>query len=89
LKAYIIRKGIACDKVYDLLDLLKNCSAFEPAFGELKEYCIFLNTAYLETRYPVHWPTSYTKETAERAYTAAVNIARIVRNKLALLGVCQ
>jgi hypothetical protein len=31
----------------------------------LKEDCITLNTAYIETRYPVSWPTSYTKEFAE------------------------
>ena len=43
-------------------------------------------SAYIETRYPVHWPTNYTRETAEQFHTAAVNIARMVRNKLGLYG---
>jgi HEPN domain-containing protein len=82
LKAYIIAKGLAFEKVHDLVHLLKTCSAYEPAFATLKEDCILLNTAYIETRYPVHWPTSYEKETAEQSHTAAVNIARMVRNQL-------
>ena len=84
LKAYIIGKGLAFEKVHDLVHLLKTCSAYEPAFATLKEDCIVLNTAYIETRYPVHWPTSYEKETAEQSHTAAVNIARMVRNHLGL-----
>jgi HEPN domain-containing protein len=84
LKAYIIGKGLTFDKVHDLVHLLKTCSAFEPAFDALKEDCIPLNTAYIEARYPVSWPTSYTKETAERSRTAALNIVRTVRNQLGL-----
>ncbi len=83
LKAYIIGKGLTFDKVHDLVHLLKTCATFEPAFAALKEDCITLNTAYIETRYPVHWPTSYTKETAEQSHTAALNIARMVRSQLA------
>ncbi len=84
LKAYIISKGLAFEKVHDLVHLLKTCSAAEPAFAILKEDCILLNTTYIETRYPVHWP--YTKETAEQARIAAVNIAQMVRNQLECNG---
>ena len=82
LKAYIIGKGLSFDKVHDLVRLLKTCSAHEPDFVRLKEDCILLNTAYIETRYPVHWPTSYTKETAEEARAAAGTIAKMVRSHL-------
>jgi len=84
LKAYIICKGLGFDKVHDLVHILKTCSAFEPAFDVLREDCILLNTAYIESRYPVSWPTSYTKETAERSRTAALNIARMVRTQLGM-----
>jgi HEPN domain-containing protein len=84
LKAYIIGKGLAFEKVHDLVHLLKTCSAYEPAFATLKEDCILLNTAYIETRYPVHWPTSFTKETAEQSHIAATNIARMVRDHLGM-----
>ena len=82
LKAYIIGKGLPFNKVHDLVHLLKTCSACSPEFNSLKEDCIFLNTAYIETRYPVHWPTDYTKETAEQARLAADRITRKVREAL-------
>lgn len=84
LKAYIIGKGLAFEKVHDLVYLLRTCSVVEPAFSALKEDCIFLNTAYIESRYPVNWPTNYTKETAEQSHAAAANIARMVRNQLGM-----
>jgi HEPN domain-containing protein len=80
LKAFIINKGLAFEKVHDLVHLIRTCSAFEPAFGGLKEDGILLNAAYIETRYPVHWPTNYTKKTAEEAHAATENIARMVRS---------
>lgn len=43
-----------------------------------------MNTAYIKTRYPVHWPTEYTKETAVEAPAAAEKIARMVREGLGL-----
>jgi len=82
LKAYIISKGLAFEKVHDLVHLLRICAAAEPGFNSLKEECIFLNTAYIETRYPVHWPTNYNRETAEQAYDAAGKIAALVRDQL-------
>jgi HEPN domain-containing protein len=79
LKAYIIRHNLPFDRVHDLVLLLKTCSSHNPEFAELKEECILLNTAYIETRYPVHWPTAYTRQTADEAHRAAGNIARKVR----------
>ena len=84
LKAFIVGKGLAFDKVHDLVHLLKTCSGFEPVFAALKEDCILLSTAYIETRYPVHWPTDYTKESTEQSRTAAANIAQMVRTQLEL-----
>lgn len=84
LKAYIIGKALPFDRVHDLVHLLKICSVQTPEFNELKEEGIFLNTAYIETRYPVHWPTEYTRETAIKAHEAAERIARAVREGLEL-----
>jgi len=84
LKAFIIGKELPFDRVHDLVHLLKTCSAHTPEFKELKEDCIFLNTAYIETRYPVHWPTEYTRETAVEAHAAADRIARMVRDGLGM-----
>jgi HEPN domain-containing protein len=84
LKAYIIGKGLAFEKVHDLVHLLKTCAAHDPAFAGLTEDCILLSPAYIETRYPVRWPTGYTRETAELYHSAAVNVARMIRNELGM-----
>jgi HEPN domain-containing protein len=82
LKAFIVAKGLAFSKVHDLLYLLRICAAQAPAFREIDEDCILLNTAYIETRYPVHWPTNYNRGTAEQACLAAGRIGRMVRGQL-------
>ena len=82
LKSYIIANDLDFDKVHDLVHLLRTCSGHDHMFTDLKEECILLNSAYIETRYPVHWPTSYTKEAAEQAHAAAEKIARLVRDRL-------
>jgi HEPN domain-containing protein len=84
LKAYIIAHDLAFSKVHDLVYLLKICSDNMPELGLLKEDCILLNAAYIDTRYPVHWPTDYTRETALKLYTSADNIAQTIREKLDL-----
>ena len=82
LKAYIISNNLPFNKVHDLVHLLKTCTAQESIFNILKEDCITLNTAYIETRYPVHWPTNYNHETANQAYLAAKRIAEMVLEQL-------
>lgn len=84
LKSYIIANGLDFDKVHDLVHLLRTCSGHDQMFTDLKEECILLNSAYIETRYPVHWPISYTKETAEQAHAAAEKISWLVRDRLKL-----
>jgi HEPN domain-containing protein len=81
-KAYIISKNLPFDKVHDLIHILRTCSASDPEFGGLKEDCILLNPVYIETRYPAHWPTNYTKEMAEQCHVAAANIFRVVHDRL-------
>jgi len=71
LKTFIISKGLPFSKIHDLVNLLKVCAGDDPTLASLKEDCITLNSAYIETRYPVHWPTDYSKETAEQSLAAA------------------
>lgn len=84
LKAYIIAMDLPFGKVHDLVNLLRTCSTRDPSFSALQEECILLNTAYIETRYPVHWPTNYDREAAELALAAAAKIARKVSSSLPL-----
>lgn len=46
----------------------------------LKESCSYLNPFYIDTRYPVHWPTRYDKSIAIEAKKHAERIARWVKD---------
>jgi HEPN domain-containing protein len=81
LKSFIISRSLPFNKVHDLVSLLKICVGNDPTLADLKEECITLNSAYIETRYPVHWPTDYSKETAEQSLSAAQTIALEVRKR--------
>lgn len=48
----------------------------------LLEQCELLNTAYIDTRYPVHWPTDYSKEKAIKMQEAAADVAQAIRKAL-------
>jgi len=41
--------------------------------------CTLLNRFYIDTRYPVHWPTDYTKDKAVLAQVAAEAIRDTVK----------
>ena len=82
LKAFIVNRELEFRKIHDLLVLLDLCLKVEPLFHKIKEECKFLNRFYIETRYPVHWPTKYTKEEALKARNSCEVIRNAVRNAL-------
>lgn len=84
LKAYIICFGLSFSKVHDLTNLLRVCTIHDPTLASLHESCILLNSAYIETRYPVHWPTNYTNESAVEAHTALIEISKAVLSRINL-----
>lgn len=82
LKAFIIAYDLEFEKIHNLINLLKICNEKEPALYTLLEHCEFLNVFYIDTRYPVHWPTNYTRERAIKAKDAAKNIAEGIKEIL-------
>ena len=82
LKTFIVSRNLPFSKVHDLVSLLKTCAGCDPTLALLNEDCIILNSAYIETRYPVHWPTNYCKETADQSLASAQLIAREIRKRL-------
>lgn len=74
LKAYIIGNNLAFQKIHDLQVLLKLCKSKDKLLSLLDDDCKLLNRFYIDTRYPVHWPTNYTIETAREAKSAAEKI---------------
>lgn len=68
LKAYIIANDLEFKKIHDLVLLLNICCLKDSSLNILLEECEFLNTFYIETRYPVYWPTKFSMEEAQKAY---------------------
>ncbi len=82
LKSFIIARDLEFKKIHDLPVLLKPCLAKELDLKILMDDCKFLNRFYIDTRYPVHWPTQYTREEALKAKIAAENIRDVIKNAL-------
>jgi HEPN domain-containing protein len=82
LKSYIVAYGLEFKKIHNLLVLLKTCASNDPDFSRLKEECELLNRYYVDTRYPVHWPTQHDKEASAKAKNAAERIRNFVKYKL-------
>lgn len=82
LKAYIVAFDLEFQKIHDLVQLLSLCSQHNSSLEVLKEGCQFLTDFYVETRYPVHWPTHFTRQDAERAQQAAEGVAKVLKENL-------
>jgi len=64
LKAFIVSNKLNFRPVHNLLELLSICSQADPEIQQLEKACRFLNPFYIDTRYPVHWPVAYDKNSA-------------------------
>ncbi len=80
LKAYIIAYDLTFEKIHDLPVLLQICMQQGPGLERIREDCKFLNRYYIEARYPVHWPTNYDQEEAQKAKLAAEHIRDAIIN---------
>jgi HEPN domain-containing protein len=54
LKSYIFAYDLEFEKTHNLIQLLTICSSQNPEILSLMKECERLNTAYIDTRYPVH-----------------------------------
>jgi len=79
LKAFIIAHALEFRPVHNLIELLETCKKKETSIEEIEEACRYLNPFYIDTRYPVHWPTRYDKETAIKAKDSASEIGKWVK----------
>lgn len=86
LKAFIIARDLDFKKIHDLPVLLKLCFVSEPNLRVIEDDCNFLNRYYIDTRYPVSWPTNYSKQEALKAKRAAENIRSVIKNALGSLN---
>jgi len=84
LKAYVVANGLEFRKIHDLPLLLRMCSSKDPELNILRDACEYLNAFYVETRYPVHWPTNFSYEETEKALRAADQVRSIIKKKIGL-----
>ena len=82
LKTVIVADDLEFQKIHDLVMLLKTCLGRRPELICLMPDCKILNRFYIDTRYPVHWPTDYSKEKALQAQAAAEAIRDTVKTCL-------
>jgi HEPN domain-containing protein len=82
LKAVIIANELDFRPVHNLIELLTICKKASPDILELEQACRFLNPFYIDTRYPVHWPTEYNRITALKAEQMTSVIKNWVTNFL-------
>ena len=84
LKCYIIAHELEFQKIHDLPLLLKICIGKDFSFEQFREGCEYLTTFYVDTRYPVHWPTHFSRDNAQEALRSVTRIRSFVKDKLGL-----
>lgn len=82
LKAFIIVNHLDFRPVHNLIELLNICKNKDHRIEELEEACQYLNAFYIDTRYPVHWPTQYDRKTAVNAMKSAQKIRDWIKTAL-------
>ena len=82
LKAYIIAHELEFLKIHDLSMLLRICLSKDPSLEKLREACEYLNAFYVETRYPVHWPTNFSHEEARKSLQNTEGIRSFIKARL-------
>ena len=83
LKAFIVAHELEFRRIHDLPVLLGICSAKDATLEELRDACEYLNAFYVETRYPVHWPTKFSRKETRKSLKAADQIRAVIRKKIA------
>jgi HEPN domain-containing protein len=82
LKAFIIAHKLQFKKIHDLPELLRICAEKDPQLIILSEACEYLTDYYVDTRYPVHWPSSISRKEAGKAKTAVEQIKNEILKKI-------
>jgi HEPN domain-containing protein len=82
LKAYIVAHELEFRKIHELPMLLKTCISKDSSLDKLKGDCEYLTIYYVETRYPVHWPTNFSYDETHKAFQSASRIRSLIKEKL-------
>lgn len=81
LKGFLDFHDVEFAKIHSLIQLLDQCIAVDLKLESLKDNVVFLNTFYIETRYPGDYP-SFSIKDAKEAYLAALRVKEFVLGKI-------
>ena len=84
LKSFIVAKDLEFRRSHELPLLLNICLSIDPSFQVLRDDCEYLTTFYVETRYPVSWPTHFTEQETRKCSEAAKRIQSFVKKKVGI-----
>ena len=84
LKSFIIAHELEFRKIHELPLLLKICSSKDSSLEQIREECEYLSPFYVDTRYPVHWPTNFSLQEAQKAYQSVSRVRSLIKEKLQL-----
>ena len=82
IKAFIIARELPFKKTHTLIALLKICKEEGYDLDLLTDAVNFLDGCYVDTRYPVHWPSDYSREKAVAAREAADKVRAVIKDSL-------
>lgn len=85
LKAFIVANKLEFRPIHNLLELFELCKESEIEVEKIEQDCRYLNPFYIDTRYPVHWPTHYDKDVASKAMESTSRIRDCVKTLLGCL----
>ena len=81
LKGFLVFHFKKFSKTHSLIHLLDGCKKIDQEFQQLEEEVLFLDTFYIETRYPGDYP-SFSMKDGREAYQAALRVKDFVLGKI-------
>lgn len=82
LKGYLISKTGILQEGHSLVKLCKKAIDFNDVFKEFLKDCAFVNTYYIETRYPSEDPLNITEEEVLTCFSITRSIMELIDNNL-------
>ncbi len=79
-KGYLIYKTGMLQDGHNLVKLCKKSSEFSQVFKKFLKECAFINTFYIETRYPAEDPLTVSKEDVEECLKITEKIIETINN---------
>jgi HEPN domain-containing protein len=82
LKGFLVLNNKKFRRIHDLVIFLEDCSKINKEFKEVLDECKKLNKYYIESRYPIETPVSYSETETKEALEKAEKIVSFITTKI-------